>query len=332
MDIKFLDLKKQYLGIKDEIDAAIKGVIERSAFIGGAEVREFEREFCEYLESSTQDSKHSLCALGVANGSDALEIALEALELTKGGEVLIPANTFAATAEAVVRNGLKLVFVDCGNDYTMDLQDLERKITSQTQAIIPVQLYGQSADMDGILKLATKHNLPVIEDCAQAHGARFNGQCVGTFGRIATFSFYPGKNLGAYGDGGMIVSRDSELLQKCKKIANHGGLKKYEHAIVGRNSRLDGIQAAVLRVKLRHLESWNARRREIAEQYLRGLADCKEVILPVKKAQCLCVWHLFVVRVKRREYVMEMLKGKSIECGLHYPRALPCTQAYAKKP
>ncbi len=213
--VKFLDLKKQYLGIKEEINDAIARVLESSAFVGGEEVSAFEREFGEFLGKGSK----AVQALSVANGTDALEIAVESLDLPKDSVVLVPANTFAASAEAVVRNGLRVQFVDCGSDYTLDLVDLRAKITEQTSAILAVHLYGQSARMDEILELAKSHHLRVIEDCAQAHGAKFNGQCVGSFGDIATFSFYPGKNLGAYGDGGAIVSRDSALLQKCEEIA-----------------------------------------------------------------------------------------------------------------
>lgn len=328
MQVKFLDLKKQYWSIKEEIESAIHQVIESSAFVGGEEVSAFEREFGEFL---SKDSK-AVQALSVANGTDALEIAIESLDLPKDSVVLVPANTFAASAEAIVRNGLRVQFVDCGSDYTLDLADLRAKITEQTSAILVVHLYGQSARIDEILSLAKEKNLRIIEDCAQAHGARFQGQCVGSFGDIAAFSFYPGKNLGAYGDGGAIVSSDSALLQRCEEIAHHGGLKKYEHRIVGRNSRLDSLQAAVLRVKLRHLESWNARRNEVAKLYLQGFADCKGVILPEVKESCACVWHLFVIRLKNREAVLEKLKQKEIGYGLHYPMALPNTPAFSKQP
>ncbi len=410
MAVKFLDLKKQYLGIRAEIDEAIRRVVERGCFVGGEEVEAFENEFSEYLNKnafcvktesgnsanlslrgseateaiynveSVAESRNSalrppqsanckdnqqysitsdrdplrssgtsggcrdiyvparkgeLCSpaelktLVVANGTDALEIAIEALELEKGKEVLVPANTFVASAEAVVRNGLKIKFVDCNDNYTMDINDLESKISKDSVAILAVHLYGQSADMDAILSLAKKHNLRVIEDCAQAHGAEFKGRRVGGFGDIATFSFYPGKNLGAYGDGGAIVSRDSTLLEKCRKIAHHGGLRKYSHEIIGRNSRLDAIQAAVLRVKLKYLDSWNKRRNAVAEMYLDGLKGI--CVLPKVNKNCYCVWHLFVVRVKNRDRVVESLKKAGIECGLHYPTALPHCAAFKNK-
>lgn len=323
MVVKFLDLHKQYLGIKEEVDKAIFEVIEKSAFIGGDAVESFEEEFSEFIGGGVK-------TLGVGNGSDALEIAIEALNLPKDSEVLVPANTFAASAEAVVRNGLKIVFVDCGADYTLDIEDLKSKITPKTSAIMAVHLYGQSARMKEILELAKKHSLRVIEDCAQAHGARYNGQCVGGLGDIAAFSFYPGKNLGAYGDGGAIVSRDEALIKKCKCIARHGGLRKYEHEIVGRNSRLDGIQAAILRVKLKHLDSWNGRRREIAKLYMDGLSGI--VGLPEVKKECECVWHLFVIRTQKRNELSQKLNQMGIETGLHYPICLPNTQAFSNKP
>ncbi|TLD81378.1 DegT/DnrJ/EryC1/StrS family aminotransferase [Helicobacter sp. MIT 11-5569] len=327
MAIKFLDLKKQYLSIKEEVDRAIAQVIESSAFVGGSEVSAFEEEFGKFISA---DGK--VKALGVANGTDALEIAIETLHLPKDSVVLVPANTFAASAEAVVRNGLKVQFVDCGEDYSLDIADLKAKITPDVRAIVVVHLYGIPANIEEILALAREHHLKVIEDCAQAHGAKFKGQCVGSFGDIAAFSFYPGKNLGAYGDGGAIVSRDSALLSHCEEIAHHGGLKKYEHNIVGRNSRLDNLQAAILRVKLRHLESWNTRRREVAKLYLEGFKDSQDIVLPKVKESCICVWHLFVVRCENRAAVIEALNKAGIQTGLHYPIALPNTPAFSKKP
>lgn len=321
--VKFLDLHKQYLGIKEEVDVAMQEVIGSSAFVGGRFVAQFEEDFSAFLGNGA-------ITLGVANGTDALEIALEALDLPKDSEVLLPANTFAATAEAVVRNGLKIVFVDCGEDYTLDIKDLQSKINANSSAIIAVHLYGQSACIEEILSLARENRLRVVEDCAQAHGATYRGQKVGTFGDIATFSFYPGKNLGAYGDGGAIVTQNRELLEMCRKIAHHGGLKKYQHHIVGRNSRLDAIQAAILSVKLKYLSQWNARRAEVARMYHKGLEDTS-LILPFEREECSSVWHLFVVRAPRREELRAFLKDREIEVGLHYPYALPHCEAYCHK-
>ncbi|EEO25457.1 DegT/DnrJ/EryC1/StrS family aminotransferase [Helicobacter winghamensis] len=322
MAVKFLDLHKQYLSIKNEIDRAIFSVIETSAFVGGTEVEAFEKEFASFIGGGVE-------ALGVANGTDALEIAIRALELPKDSVVLVPANTFVASAEAVVSNGLRVKFVDCGEDYSLDVVDLKAKIEPSVSAIVVVHLYGIPANMEEILRLAKEWNLKIIEDCAQAHGARFNGQRVGSFGDVATFSFYPGKNLGAYGDGGMIVSKDSALLRKCKEIAHHGGLEKYQHNIVGRNSRLDALQAAILRVKLRYLEAWNARRKQVAQMYFEGLSG---FVLPKVASDRECVWHLFVVRCENRKVIMESLKRVGIQTGLHYPAALPNTPAFSKKP
>ncbi len=254
--IKFLDLKKQYESIQAQVDAAIKNVIMDSAFVGGKYVELFEKEFAAYI--GTQ-----FC-LGVANGTDALEIALWSLDLPKGSEVLVPANTFIATAEAVSRNGLVVRFVDCARDYTLDIQSLKEHITPNTSALIAVHLYGQACCMKEILDIAKAHNLKVIEDCAQAHGATYKDQKVGTFGDIATFSFYPGKNLGAYGDGGAIVTNDESLFHRCKMYANHGRNSQYGHEFEGINSRLDGIQAAILSVKLSYLDQWIEQRRIIA--------------------------------------------------------------------
>ncbi|MBX7491494.1 DegT/DnrJ/EryC1/StrS family aminotransferase [Helicobacter turcicus] len=324
MAVKFLDLHKQYLSIKTEIDNAIFSVIQKSAFVGGEEVEAFEKEFSSFIGEGVE-------ALGVGNGTDALEIAIRALELPKDSVVLVPANTFVASAEAVINNGLKVKFVDCGEDYSLDIVDLKDKITSDVRALVVVHLYGIPANMEEILALAREYDLRVIEDCAQAHGARFNGQRVGSFGDVATFSFYPGKNLGAYGDGGMLVSKDSSLLEHCREIAHHGGLEKYQHNIVGRNSRLDAMQAAILRVKLRYLEVWNARRKEVAQMYFEGLSN-RDFILPKVANNRECVWHLFVVRCVNRAAVIELLNQARIQIGLHYPIALPNTPAFCKKP
>ncbi len=323
MGVKFLDLYKQYLVLQQEINEALQNIITSSAFIGGEEVKKFEESFASFISKD-------MYALGVANGTDALEIALEALHLPQNSEVLIPANTFAATAEAVVRNGLRIVFVDCGADYTLDIDDIESKINHNTAAIIAVHLYGQPAAMDKIMGIAQEHSLKVIEDCAQAHGAEFEGKRVGGFGDIATFSFYPGKNLGAYGDAGAIVSSNKMLIEQCKQIAHHGGLKKYEHHIIGRNSRLDAMQAAILNVKLPYLQQWNKRRNEVAKMYYKGFKD-SALILPALKKQCLSVWHLFVIRCKKRDLLRDFLAQHGIETGLHYPFALPQCPAYYDK-
>lgn len=320
--VSFLDLHAQYLSIKAEIDEAIASVITSSAFVGGAFVARFEEEFARYLGISG--------ALGVGNGTDALEIALSALELPAGSEVLVPANSFAASAEAVINNRLKVVFVDCGEDYTMEISDLSAKITPQTSAILVVHLYGRSADMGAIMALAREHNLRVIEDCAQAHGATYQGRKVGTFGDVGCFSFYPGKNLGAYGDGGMIVSENQALLSQCRRLAHHGTRQKYKHEIIGRNSRLDGLQAAILSVKLRHLDEWIERRRAVASGYAELLAGVKGIVLPPLDSGA--VWHLYVIRLEGREAreLARFLEERGVESGFHYPVALPKQEAFAR--
>jgi dTDP-4-amino-4,6-dideoxygalactose transaminase len=319
--IKFLDLAKQYESIKSEIDEAISAVIHETAFIGGRFVRQFEESFAGY-----QNASH---CIGVANGTDALEIALEALDLPPGSEVIVPANTFIATAEAVSRTGHRIVFCDCDSrNYTISIDDAAKRITPKTKAIIPVHLYGHPCDMDPVLEIAEKFGLRIIEDCAQAHGAEYKGRKVGSIGDIGAFSFYPGKNLGAYGDGGAIVTNEDSLAKRCRMIANHGRIAKYDHEFEGRNSRLDGLQAAILSVKLRHLNNWNAHRAEIAGTYLKGLREDKRITLPQQEPWAKPVWHLFVIRTGQRDNLQSQLKIKGIECGIHYPIALPRLSAF----
>ena len=317
--VKFLDLKKQYLGIKEEIDKAIFDVIEDSAFVGGKFVEEFENNFAHYL-----GVKH---AIGVGNGTDALEVALWTLDLPKGSEVLVPANTFIATAEAVSRNGLKVRFVDCNKYYQINVKSIEEHINENTSAIIAVHLYGHPANMKKILEIAKKHNLKVIEDCAQAHGAMIENKKVGTFGDIATFSFYPGKNLGAYGDAGAVVTNNDILAEKIKKYINHGRSEKYFHEFEGRNTRLDGIQAAILNVKLKYLDRWLEIRNEIAKKYLNEIKNPK-IKLPKVIENIYHAWHLFVIQVKKRDELKKYLEKKGIQIGIHYPIALPKLKAY----
>lgn len=317
--VEFLDLKKQYLGIKDEIDQAIAAVINESAFIGGKYVKNFEEHFAAY-----QQVKH---CIGVANGTDAIEIALEALDIPKGSEVVVPANSFIASSEAVTRSGHKVVFCDFEPEtYTISINDFEKRITPLTKAVVAVHLYGQSCEMSGILELAKRYNLRIIEDCAQSHGAEYKGCKVGSIGDIGTFSFYPGKNLGAYGDGGAIVTNDDLLAKKCRMMANHGRIAKYDHEFEGRNSRLDGLQAAILAVKLKHLERWIARRSTIAERY--GSRLMGNVIIPSVFHDRRHVYHLYVVRVKKRDDVVSYLNTKGISTGIHYPTPLPFLNAY----
>lgn len=320
--VKFLDLQAQYRKLKPEMDAAIADVIENSRFIGGAGNSAFESDFAAY-----QQVAH---CIGVANGTDAIEIALEALNLPAGSEVIVPANSFIASSEAVTRAGLRVVFADADPiTYTLDIEDVRRRIGSNSSAIVAVHLYGHPCDMDGLRSLAVEHSLKIIEDCAQAHGAEYKGRRVGGLGDVATFSFYPGKNLGAYGDAGAITTNDEGLAKRMRMIANHGRTGKYDHQFEGRNSRLDGLQAAILNVKLPHLESWIQRRNELARAYLAGLPIVNDLALPTLPADGRHGLHLFVVRTSRRDELKTFLAELGIDTGIHYPIALPKLEAYA---
>lgn len=321
--IKFLDLASQYSTIKSDIDAAIARTIANSTYIGGEEVAKFEAAFASY-----QSAKY---CVAVGNGTDAIEIALEALALPKGGEIIVPANSFIATSEAVTRSGFRVVFADVNpDDYNLDPEDVARRINDKTVAIVVVHLYGHPCRMDALLALARDNNLRVVEDCAQAHGAETGGRRVGALGDIGAFSFYPGKNLGAYGDGGAILTNDEKLATRCRMIANHGRVAKYDHEFEGRNSRLDGLQAAVLNAKLPHLDGWIERRNQIADLYLKELAVCPGVVLPGRVGVVRHAFHLFVIRCAQRDALASHLKGMAIECGVHYPIALPRLNAYAQ--
>jgi len=319
MNIKFLDLKKQYRTLNIEIDRSIHDVINDSAFIGSKYVKEFENNFALYHNANY--------CIGVGNGTDALEIAIWSLDFAKESEIIVPANSFIATSEAVTRNNLKVVFVDCKEDFTICPKSIEAHITDKTKAIIPVHLYGQPCDMDIIMEIAKKYNLKVIEDSAQAHGAIYKGRKIGTFGDLATFSFYPGKNLGAYGDGGAILTNDKTLEERCRMYANHGRSSKFAHEIEGINSRLDGLQAAILNIKLKHLDDWIEKRNSIAEYYLDNLGGLP-IKLPVVSSDVLHVWHLFVIQTEDRDKLKEYLTNKNIQTGIHYPVALPKLNAY----
>jgi len=319
--INFLDLHAQYLSIKDEIDYAIASVIRDSAFIGGKYAKEFEENFSEY-----QNAKY---CIGVGNGTDALEIAIEALNLPKNSEIIVPANSFIASAEAIIRSGHRVVFCDVNSDdYTISVSDIKNRINSNTSAIIAVHLYGHPCDMDALLSIAKKHNLKIIEDCAQAHGAEYRNKKIGAIGDVGCFSFYPGKNLGAYGDAGAIVTNNKELSVKCRMIANHGRISKYDHKFSGRNSRLDGLQAAILNVKLKYIDQWTSQRIMIAEEYLTQLANCSDVVLPVQQKWAKQVYHLFVIRTKNRNNLIRVLSDAGVQTGIHYPIALPKLEAF----
>ena len=320
MRIPFVDLKVQYESIKEEIDQAISDVILDSAFIGGKYLKTFEQNYANYI-----GTKH---CIGVGNGTDALFIALKTFDIGEGDEVITAANSFIATSEAITMTNAKVVFADCDNDtYNIDVKKIEEVITNKTKAIIPVHLYGQPADMDPIIKTAQKYNLYIVEDCAQAHGAVYKGRKAGTIAQSACFSFFPGKNLGAYGDAGAIVTNDEEFAEKARMFANHGRKEKYNHEFEGVNSRLDGIQAAILDVKLKYLESWIERRRSIAKIYDEELKDI--VITPAVLPDVRHVYHLYVIRVKNRNRVREFLAEKEIHTGIHYPIPLPFLKAYS---
>jgi dTDP-4-amino-4,6-dideoxygalactose transaminase len=320
--IKFLDLHAQYESIRPTIDSAIADVIRRAAFVGGEDVARFETAFAEF-----QQARH---CVAMGNGTDAIEIALEALALPPGSDIIVPANSFIASSESVTRGGHHVVFADADPvTYTLDPDDVRRRIGPRTKAIIVVHLYGHPARMDELLAIARQHDLRVIEDCAQAHGAEHKGRRVGALGDIGTFSFYPGKNLGAYGDGGAVVTNNADLALKCRMIANHGRTEKYNHRFEGRNSRLDGLQAAILLAKLPHLEGWIARRNEVARVYGELLAGIDGLHLPGMAPDGRHAFHLYVIRTEQRDALAAHLAANEIQTGVHYPIALPKLEAYA---
>jgi dTDP-4-amino-4,6-dideoxygalactose transaminase len=321
MAVKFLDLYKQYEEIKPSIDRAIADVIRETSFISGPYAARFEKAFGEF-----QDAPY---CIGCGNGTDAIEIGIEALDLTAGSEIIVPANTFIATAEAVTRAGHKVVFCDCDpDDYTISVDSLRARLRPRTRAVVAVHMYGQPCNMDALLQLAREHGLKVIEDCAQAHGADYKGRRVGSIGDLGTFSFYPGKNLGAYGDAGAITTAHADLARRMRMIANHGRIAKYDHEFEGRNSRLDGLQGAILAAKLEHLEGWLQRRHAVAQLYHAALAGVGDLILPAQRNWGRHAYHLFVVRTAHRDRLQEFLGQRGIETGIHYPIALPKLRAY----
>ncbi len=321
MKVPFLDLKTQYETIKEEIHNSIIKVCESSAFAGGPFVEEFEKSFAAFCKT-----KH---AIGVGNGTDAIWAVLIALGIGQGDEVITAANTFIATAEAITFCGAKPVFVDVEEkSYNINPGLIEPAITARTKAIIPVHLYGQTCDMDAILSIAKKHNLYVIEDACQAHGAEYKGRMAGSIGAAGCFSFYPGKNLGAYGEGGAIVTNNSELDRKLRMFRDHGQDKKYYHSMVGWNARLDGIQGAVLSVKLRHLEKWNSARRKNASLYTKLLKETKSIGTPYEAEWAKHVYHIYAVRNPKRDELIKHLAEKGISCGIHYPVPLHLQKAY----
>lgn len=321
MNVPFADLRAQYLSIREEIDAAIADVIARSAFIRGPQVEAFEAAFANEIGANH--------CVSCGNGTDALYIAMTALGLKPGDEVIVPAMSWISTSETVTQAGGRPVFCDIdAKTYTISPEAIEALISERTVGIIPVHLYGQPADMDPIMEIAGRRGLWIIEDCAQAHLAQYRGQTVGTFGAAATFSFYPGKNLGAMGDAGAIVTNDSALAERMAMFARHGGLTKGDHQIEGINSRLDGLQAAILSVKLPYLEGWTNARQRLAMTYSDAMADSPLTLPRVEQGRD-SVWHLYVIQTERRDTLAKHLKARGIATSINYPRALPFLPCYA---
>jgi len=320
MNVPFVDLSAIHKPLAAEFTAVFHRVLERSSFILGAEIEDFEKAFAAYLGAA-----HCVTS---SNGTTALQLALAALKIGPGDEVITVPNTFIATAEAVTAVGARPVFVDVDPvSYNMDPKLVEAAITSRTRALLPVHLYGQCAELDPLLALAKRHNLPLIEDACQAHGAEYKGRKAGTFGIAGCFSFYPGKNLGALGEGGAIATGDAELARQLRMLRDHGSLRKYEHSVPGFNFRLEGLQGGLLKVKLPHLDGWNNQRRAIAAVYARKFQG-SAVVPPREMPDCKHVYHLYVVQVRDRDKVKEELAARGISTGLHYPLPLHLQQAY----
>jgi dTDP-4-amino-4,6-dideoxygalactose transaminase len=318
--VAFVDLYAQHRDIEEELVEVFRRVLKKSSFILGPEVVAFEQAFAQYVGAKE--------CLAVNNGTTALQLVLEALEIGPGDEVITVANTFIATAEAISAVGARPVFVDADPvSYTMDPQLVEAAITPKTKALLPVHLYGQSVDLDALMTIAKRHNLYLVEDACQAHGATYKGKRVGAFGIAGCFSFYPGKNLGALGEGGGVVTNDPVFAQKMRMLRDHGSVKKYEHNVPGFNFRLEGLQGGFLNVKLKKLDGWNARRREIAKRYQELLGDAP-ITLPSEMGWGEHVYHLYVIQADDREALKQALNDAGIETGLHYPVPLHLQVAY----
>jgi len=321
MKVPFLDLNAQYHSIQNEITTALQKVLDNTAFAGGPFVEQFEREFAQYCGCKY--------AIGVSSGTSALWLTLLALGVGQGDQVITVPNTFIATAEAISFCGAQPVFVDIDErTYNIDPELLEAAITEKTKAIIPVHLYGQCADMDPILTIASKYGLYIIEDACQAHGAEYKGAKAGSMGHAACFSFYPGKNLGAYGEAGAVVTDNAELADKIRMLRDHGQTTKYHHCRVGWNARMDGFQGAVLSVKLKHLPAWNETRRKNARLYNDLLRKVDSVITPIEADYAKHVYHIYAVRTRRRDALIQALRNKDIHCGIHYPVPIHLQEAY----
>jgi dTDP-4-amino-4,6-dideoxygalactose transaminase len=322
MKVPLVDLKAQYQNHKADIDGAIQRVVDTTSFIMGPAVREFEQAFAACCTATH--------AVGVDSGTGALNLVLRAIGLEPGDEVITTPHTFVATTEMLNHMGAKPVFVDIDpQTYNIDANLIEAAITSRTRAILPVHLYGQPADMDSIIAVAERHGLTVIEDAAQAHAAEYKGRRTGTLGKAAIFSFYPGKNLGAYGDAGAVVTNDDALAEKVRLLRNHGRFGKYEHEIAGWGARMDTLQASILGAKLTHLEDWTEKRRAVVAAYRDLLAGVAGVELPYELPYVRHVYHLFVVRVPNRDHVWDQLKARGVGAGVHYPLPLHLQPVYA---
>ncbi len=321
MQVPFLDLKSHHAPMLTEINGAIRDVIESNAFAGGPFVERFEEDFAAYCNSSY--------AIGLGSGTEALWLTLMALGVGPGDDVITVPNTFMATAEAITYCGARPVFVDVDErTYTLDPDSLQQAVTARTKAIIPVHLFGQPADMDSILKFARHRGLFVIEDACQAHGAEYQGRRAGTLGDAGCFSFYPGKNLGAFGEAGAVVTDNAELQEKIRILRDHGQVRKYHHTMIGWNCRMDGIQAAALQVKLRYLEKGNQLRRSHAARYDQALGGMEEIVTPAHAADVRHVYHVYAIRVQERDEIMRLLGEKGIGCGVHYPIPVHLQEAY----
>lgn len=305
------DFKKEYSSNKKIVNNAIKKCLESGWYILGEEVKKFEEEFANYIGTKY--------CIGVGNGLEALQISLMALDIGPGDEVITVSNSAVATTLAITNTGATPIFIDIDEFYHIDTSKIEEKITSKTKALIPVHLFGQPVEISKLSEIAKKHNFHIIEDACQAHGATFDGQKVGSFGTFGCFSFYPTKNLGAYGDGGAITTNSKDLYEKCLSLRNYGQTNRYEHSIIGINSRLDEIQAAILRVKLPKLDKMLKKRNSIARIYLKNLAWIKEIKLPKKRKGVFHAYHLFVIRTERRDELMEFLKENMVQTLIHYP-------------
>ncbi len=321
MKIPFVDLKAQYQSIKPEMDEMISNIINETAFIGGKYVKEFEAKF-----AALYGVKH---VISCANGTDSLYIIMKSLGIGTGDEVITAANSWISSSETIGQTGATPVFVDCDEQFmSMGVAQLEAAITSKTKALIVVHLHGQICEMEAIEQLAKKHGLYVIEDCAQSHFSEYKGKRAGTMGIAGSFSFYPGKNLGAYGDAGCITTNDDDLANKCRMFANHGALVKHQHQIEGINSRMDGLQAGILTVKLDHILSWTEKRIERAAWYRGALKDIPQISMAEVRPESKHSYHLFIIRTNQRNELMAFLKEKGVETAIHYPTPLPLLPAY----